>query len=34
MLAITIVYCAMSIDANASYSVAFAAAGMKWARVS
>ncbi|KAF0902907.1 hypothetical protein E2562_019846 [Oryza meyeriana var. granulata] len=43
MLAITAVYCLMSlalvgmqryseIDANAAYSVAFAAAGMKWAR--
>ncbi|RLN13629.1 cationic amino acid transporter 8, vacuolar-like [Panicum miliaceum] len=43
MSAITVVYCAMSlalvgmqryseIDANAAYSVAFAAAGMKWAR--
>ncbi|CAN6194930.1 unnamed protein product [Urochloa humidicola] len=43
MTAITVVYCAMSlvlvgmqryseIDANAAYSVAFAAAGMKWAR--
>ncbi|KAL6602823.1 hypothetical protein ACP70R_043184 [Stipagrostis hirtigluma subsp. patula] len=43
MSAITLVYCAMSlalvgmqryseIDANAAYSVAFAAAGMKWAR--
>jgi APA family basic amino acid/polyamine antiporter/cationic amino acid transporter 4 len=34
MSAITIVYCTMSIDANAAYSVAFTAAGMKWARVS
>ncbi|KQK18147.1 cationic amino acid transporter 8, vacuolar [Brachypodium distachyon] len=43
MSAITVVYCAMSlalvgmqryseIDANAAYSVAFAATGMKWAR--